>query len=61
VFDKKVGDVIRVEWDKNDDSVRIVIEITDQNFKNRVIYNKDFVDILTIRGKDAIILEEKER
>ena len=56
--DKQVGKVIRVEYDEESGDVRIVIDITDPIFKDKVIYNRDFKYILTIRGKDAIIMEE---
>lgn len=52
----KVGQVIRVEWNQESGEVRIVIDITDPNFKTRVLHNKDFEDILSITGKDAMII-----
>lgn len=56
----KVGEIIRIEWDQETGDVRIVIEITDQEFKNRVIHSKDFADIITIKGKSAIVIATKE-
>ena len=58
-YDKTVGKIIRIEWDKETNEVRVVLDITDPSFKARVIHNKDFEDILTIRGKDAIIVASK--
>ena len=55
----KVGEVIRIEWDQETGEVRIVMDITDPDFKLRVIHNKDFKDILTIKGRDAMIVASK--
>jgi len=52
----KVGTVIRIEWNKDTGEVHIVMDITDQSFKARVLHNKDFEDILTITGKDVMII-----
>ena len=56
-----VGKVIRVEWDQNTDEVRIVMEITDPNFKRKVINGKDYQDILSIQGKDVMIVASKSK
>ena len=58
-MEKAVGKVIRVEWDTETDEVRIIMDITDPHFKRRVIHNKDFEDILSISGKDVIIVASK--
>ena len=55
----KVGEVIRVEWDQETGDVRIVLDIFDPAFKLRVLHNKDFKDILTIKGKDAMIIASR--
>lgn len=52
----KVGEVIRVEWDQETGSVRVVLEILDPVFKSRVLHSKDLQDILTIKGKDAMVV-----
>lgn len=56
-----VGKVIRVEWDEETGDVRIVLEITDPVFKEKVLHSRDFQDILTIKGKDAIIIASKPK
>ena len=53
-FEKKVGKIIRVEWNKETGEVRLVMEILDPAFKSRVLHSKDLQDILTIKGKDVI-------
>jgi hypothetical protein len=58
-YEHKVGEVIRVEWDQETGDVRVVLDISDPAFKLRVLHNKDFEDILTIKGKDAIIVASK--
>lgn len=57
--EKLVGKVIRVEFDQETGEVRIVMEITDEKFKLRVLHNKDFQDILNIKGKDVMIVASK--
>ena len=54
---KTVGKIIRVEIDEEDNDVRIVMRITDEMFKYRVIHSRDFEDILRINGRDIIIDE----
>jgi hypothetical protein len=60
LYEQKVGEVIRVEWDKVTGSVRVVIEIVDSTFKSRVLHSKDLQDLLTIKGKDAIVIASKK-
>lgn len=56
----KVGEIIRIEWDQDTGQVRLVMEITDPAFKIRVLHNKDYADIISIKGKDAVIVATKE-
>jgi len=58
---KSVGKIIRVLWDKEKDSVQIVMEITDPQFKARVIHNKNLEDVLTFEGKDVMVVASKRR
>ena len=60
-MDNKVGKVIRVEWNTETDEVRLVMEITDPVFKKRVIHTKDFQDILSISGKDVMVIASKSK
>ena len=53
---KKVGEVIRIIWDQETGSVQVVLEITDPKFKSRVLHSKDFQDILSINGRDAMVI-----
>jgi hypothetical protein len=57
--ERKVGEVIRVEWDKETGDVRIVLDILDPAFKLRVLHNRDFEDMLVIKGKDAMIVASR--
>jgi hypothetical protein len=59
--DQKVGKVIRVEWDQETDTVRLVMEIIDPVFKSRVIHSKSFEDILSISGKDVMVIASKSK
>lgn len=58
---KSVGKVIRVEWDEGKDSVRLVMEITDPKFKRRVLASKDLQDIMTINGKDVMVVASRSK
>lgn len=58
---KTIGKIIRVEWDQETDEVRIVMEITDPVFKKRVLYSKDLQDVVTIKGKDVMIIASKSK
>jgi len=56
-----VGSVIRVEWDENTDTVRVVMEITDPVFKRRVLHSKDFEDVLSLNGKDVMVVASRRK
>jgi len=58
--EQKVGKVIRVEWDEDTGTVRLVMEITDPWFKSRVIHSKEFEDIISLNGKDVMVIASKE-
>ena len=58
-FNEKVGEVIRVEWDQESNSVRIVVEITNEAFKSRVLHSKDLEDVLSLDGKDVMIIAKR--
>ena len=59
LYNKQVGKVIRVEWDDDTGEVRIVMEITDPKFKKRILQSTDYQDILSIKGKDVMIIASK--
>ena len=50
----KVGELIRVEWNPETDELKMVIEVTDPDFKKRVLNSKDLKDIITINGRDIM-------
>ena len=58
---KSVGKIVRVIWNKETDDVQIVMEITDPQFKARVIHNKDLQDVITFEGKDVMVIASKSR
>lgn len=58
-YERKVGKVIRVEWDQETGEVRVLLEILDPAFKSRVLHSKDLQDILTIKGRDAIVIASR--
>lgn len=57
----KVGTVIRVEWNEQTDEVLMVMEITDPKFKKRVLHSKDFEDVITLSGKDVMVVASRSR
>lgn len=60
-YDKKVAEVIRIEWNQETGEVRIVLDVTDSAFKQKVLHNKDFADLITIKGKDAIVIASRSK
>jgi predicted Abi (CAAX) family protease len=50
-----VGKVVRVEWNQQENSVRLVLEITDESFKSRVLHSKEYEEILSICGTDVVV------
>ena len=52
--DRSIGKVIRVEWNQEENSVKLVLEITDEQFKWHVLHSKDFEDLISFDGKDVI-------
>jgi hypothetical protein len=59
--ERKVGKVVRVEWEEDTGVVRLVMEITDPVFKSRVIHSKSYEDILSINGKDVMVVASKSK
>jgi len=58
---KAVGRVIRVEWNEKTNEVKLIMEITDDDFKKKVIHSKDFQDILSISGKDVMVVASRPK
>lgn len=59
--EKSVGKIIRVEWDQDTNEVRIVMEILDPMFKSRVLHSRDLQDIISISGKDVMVVASKDQ
>lgn len=57
---KVVGKVVRIEVD-DDGSVRMVMEITDAAFKEKILHSKDYQDIISLKGKDVMIIATKSK
>ena len=56
-----VGRVIRVEYDEETEVVRLVMEITDPIFKKRVLHSRDLCDVISIKGKDVMVIASKSK
>lgn len=56
-----VGKIIRIEWDQDTNDVRIVMEITDDNFKKKVLRSKDYQELISINGTDVMIVASKKK
>ena len=50
---------MRVEWDTETGEVRVLFNILDPTFKSRILHNKDLQDILTIKGKDVMVVASR--
>jgi len=57
----QVGKVIRVEWDPETNEMRLVMEITDVKFKSHVLHNNAFEDVISIKGKDVMVVASKSK
>jgi hypothetical protein len=57
---KEVAKIMRVEWDRETDAVRLILEITDDAFKSHVLHTNTFEDILVINGRNSIVVASKE-
>jgi hypothetical protein len=57
----KVGEIVRVEWDQETGQVRVLFEIFDANLKRTILQDKDIKDIITIVGKDVMIIASKSK
>ena len=51
---KIIGKVVRVEWNEATDEVRVVLEITDEEFKSKILHSKDLEDLISLEGKDVM-------
>lgn len=51
---KTVGAVQWFEYDQETKKLLVLVEITDKNFKSRVLHTNEWEDILTIKGKDVM-------
>lgn len=58
---KNIGRVVRVEWESDTGEVRLVMEITDPVFRSRILHSKTFEDILSISGKDVMVVASKTK
>lgn len=56
-----VGKVIRVEWNQAENSVKLVLEITDESFKSRILHSKDYESLLSIDGLNVISVASKRK
>ncbi len=57
----KIGKLVRIEWNQENDEMQIIIEITNSTFKKRILHNKDIQDILTIKGQDVMLVASKSK
>jgi len=59
-YNKKVGELVRIEWDQESGDLRIIINITDDDFKSKVLHSKDLQDLLVISGTDAMVVATRK-
>lgn len=53
-YHKKVAEVIRIEYDQVTGDLRIILNVIDDAFKQKVIHNKEYVDLIKIINKDVL-------
>ena len=56
-----IGKVVRVEHNQETGEVRLIMEITDPRFKRRVLASKDLQDIISVNGKDVMVVASKSK
>jgi hypothetical protein len=54
---KSIGKVIRVEWNTETDGVLLVLEITNDEYKSKLLHSSDFANMLVIDGKNVKVEE----
>jgi len=59
--DKSVGRLVRIIYNDDDDTVQLVMEITDPDFKHRVLHNGELRDILSLSGKDVVLVDSDKK
>lgn len=52
--DRTVGKLMNITYDLETKVMRIVIDVTDDNFKEEVLRNMDLKDKITFKGEDVI-------
>jgi hypothetical protein len=58
---KIVGKIIRIEWNTEDNSVRVLMDIIDPAFKARILHSKDLQDIITVEGRDIVVVASNKK
>lgn len=61
MMSSKVGKIMKIIWDEADDSMQVVMEITDPVYKKRILHSKDLEDIINFNGKDVMIVASKSK
>lgn len=53
--EKIVGKIIRIEWNEVTGELHAILEITDEEFKSKLIHSKNLEDIIFFNNKDVVM------
>lgn len=57
----KVGEIVKIIWDEEEDSIQVVMEITDPIYKKKILHSKELQDIIAFEGKNVMIVASKSK
>lgn len=57
----EVGRVIRIEWDEDNDNLRLVLEISDPAFKRKILQGGEYQDLISISGTSVKTMKVASR
>lgn len=52
--EKSVGKILNITYDTETKTMRVVIDITDENFKEELLRNYELQDKITFKGEDVM-------
>ena len=60
ISSNNIGRIIRIEYDEDTGEMRLIMEITDSKFKSRILHSNTYDDVITISGKDVVVIPEED-
>lgn len=57
----KIGEIVRIIWNDKTGKLQVVMEITNTEYKERLLRTKEFQDIIDFIGQDVMVVASKSR